>query len=449
MAWTTQVAASWGKAQNDWKITESREIFPEKESLERAWEDQERIEEDFKDTPECKALLSIIPSSLNIGDQENPLLTNVSLFERIVVNYVNLKRSASWIEWTFEKYSEEYLWWHKITDVSPESQDNLILKLAIIESCNDPSIIALEPEDSHNLTDAIFERLPVEIKYNNEWDIETNEKQVSFIDDPAYPILTRLLKEWILSQEDFTLLDTIYAKEGSFHDIKEISNYQVIQDYLTLALSNQAWSQEKNKEAFIKDFPESDIEISSWMTFDEQLLTRANELASNNYISITKNDWSIDRQADMSLAIEVASKKLLQWNYSINKSTEVFKKAISHIESGNIDLQQQGLATLIYLKWISAWKFGQRDKMNRTKIEKLLVKNHEEWEKKQLEKAQNLAEIRAAEKQDREGELAWIDITKEAANDSSYQQASTSPLQTWNKLVESPNTNTEYSKKVD
>jgi hypothetical protein len=87
------------------------------------------------------------------------------------------------------------------------------LELAIIESCNDPSIIALEPDDSHNLATAIFERLPVQIKFNNESAIETNEKQVSFIDDPAYPILSRLLKEGFLSPEDFSLLDSIYKKE--------------------------------------------------------------------------------------------------------------------------------------------------------------------------------------------------------------------------------------------
>ena len=434
--WTWPIAQAWWAAANDWKIQESNEVFPEKESLERANEDQEQIENEFKQTPEYKTLCSIIPSTLNIWDQENPLLTNISLSERIVVNYVNLKRSKSWIDGTFEKYADEYLWWHEAQDVSPESQDNLILKLAIIESCNDPSIIALEPEDSHNLTAAIFERLPVDIQFNNEWAIETNEKQVSFIDDPAYPILSRLLKEGILSPEDFSLLDAIYAKEWSFHDIKEIANYQVIQEYLTLALSDEWWSQQKNKEAFMKDFPDFDVEIDSWMTFDEQLLTRANELASGSYISITKKDGTIDRQADMSLAIEVASKKLLQWDYSINKNSEVFKKAINHIASWNIDLQQQGLATLLYLKWMAAGKFWQKDKMNRTKIEKLLVKNHEQWEKKQLEKAANLAEIRAAEKQDRQNELEASDSWNQAANEESFIASNETPWEIWDKQIE-------------
>ena len=421
------------------------EIFNEQESLNEAANERLEIQDEFLNSKEYSQLAIMIPNHIEVWEESSALTVNVELLKRIVSNVVNLTRSSWGLEWSFEKHSKNFFEWHEYKDVSEDSQDNLILKLAIIEACYDPSIIALNKNDSEALAWEIFDRLSLTISYDNASEnLETNEQQISFFEDPAYPVLTRLLDEWIISAADFQLLDEIYAREGSFHDIKEIDNFQTINAYLTRAISNESDIVEKNTKNFREDFRDYHLEISADTPDEQKFLTQANIYAAKHYVGIKKSDGSVDKLADFQTAIKVASKDLLVWDFTINRQSEYFKKAIININSTNIDTQQLWLATLIYLKWISVGTFAQKDTVWRTRIEELLVKNHEEGRHKQLAKEADLAAIRAAELADRQAEQAVLSHNLEASNDDHFH--SSNPRANGNPAIEQENTNQEEKK---
>lgn len=431
-----------GLAEKDAGNDKNFEIFNEQESLNEAAKERLEIQNEFLDSKEYSQLAIMIPDHIEVWEESSALTVNVELLKRIVSNYVNLARSSWGVEWSFAKYSKDFFWWHEYKDVSEDSQENLILKLAIIESCYDPSIIALNENDSEALAWEIFDRLSIAISYDNvSENLETNEQQISFFEDPAYPVLTRLLEEWIISAEDFQLLDEIYAREGSFHDIKELDNFQTINDYLARAISSENDVIEKNTKNFRDDFTDYHLEISADMPNEQKFLTQANIYAAKHYVGIKKVDGSIDKLADFQTAIKVASKDLLVWDFTINRQSEYFKKAIININSTNIDKQQLWLATLIYLKWISAGTFAQKDAVWRTRIEELLVKNHEEGRHKQLKKEADLAAIRAAELADRKAEQEMLPHNSEASNDEHFY--SWNPEANGDPEIEQENTNPE------
>ncbi len=387
----------------DWTRNIAQEVFPEAQSQENASIESREIQDHFENTNECKKLRSIIPSKLDVWEHECPLVTNIALCDRIVSNYTKFKRSEAWVALSFEKYASSF-WWHTFDSVSEDSKEQILIQLAIIEASHDPTIIALDENDSNKLCQLILDELSLSISYTQEKDIETNETQVSFIDDPAYPILFRLLDEWIIDSQDFRALNQIYIRDWGFHDLAEIPKHTVIEPYLLLWLSEEAGTQRKNQEKFQKDFPNSGIEIFPWMNIQEHIRTQANILTSKNYINITKKDGSIDIEADLSVAIQVAAKRLLKNNYSINRKSETFAVAIHNLASPDTRVQEKWLQALVYLQWIQLWIYEKVWQQNFTQIEQLLRKNHQLWEEKQVEKQKKVQSIQQAEKIDNQWE---------------------------------------------
>ena len=413
------MAVSTWKRKDDQDIAkESNEILKEVDS---AWqiESKEALEEasaKFKESQTYANLSKAIPSEIVFQESKNEIVTNVSLFDRICTNVENISISNSKFEWLFEEYVDEYFWWMKLEDIQDDTKDQIIQKLAVIAACNDWWIINLSVDDKKELTSLL---LPlVNTEQIGLWDIEAKETEPhdAFEEHPAYPYLEQMVEQWVISQEDFDLIASLFEQNKSFDGIELTEHSETIQEIIAHFQWDKQARETKNTESFLTTFQDQDL--------DDLDTPYALTLIAKNYIPFVRRDW-VQKFTEFNTAVEMTAKDLLYGITTINRSTIVFEEAIRNIYSKNYDREIAWIETLRKLRWMTDPRKPNEEIIQEddaiTKLLKKSERNARDWLYAKQEAAKKARRMEEQENKLQSWNTQQIaSPNQKAANDDTY-----------------------------
>ncbi len=187
-------------------------------------------------------------------------------------------------------------------------------------------------------------------KLNNDKIKKTNE----------YPLVKNYLEENNINSNNLSLNEEwkidINTIDWLNSEDKEMLNWLLVNlewDNKMQNISN-LWDIIKD----ISEFDEFNKEMwDNW--FDDWVLN----IIWSNYIDIPWKDWNIDKQKNLSVAIEMWKNEILNKVKNIKIDSQTYKTAIVNIDSWNLKKQLEWINSLYYLAFSSEWKLWAKDSL--------------------------------------------------------------------------------------
>lgn len=398
-------------AANDGNIAENKEVLNEKDSDERAKALNDKNEKAFRGTQTFENLQNALPTKIKIRENEVPINGGKRLLERISSNKAAYESNWQKLETAFFHHGKDFFSGIELSSIQASPTQNkevYMQKLAIIEACHS-DIINLKPEhrtELVNLLVPLASRSKVGVVDSQKEDIKEvdkmSEEELAFTKSPAFPVLTRLLNEWLISHVDFEEIKEYYIENKNFTWINLKDHPQTVQKHLDSVFNNGPENQKKNIAHFFEDFPE-------WSEEDMQYRP-ALRMIAENYISITGKNSSKNIQLDYFTAVEVSANLVLEKYQNIDTLSVKYEEAMKFVKNWK-DLAEryQGLKMLIELAWEHEWQFASLEKQNqRTRVEQLLIASHQQGQQEVENRIEEAKQARKLGEEENKKELEEI-----------------------------------------
>lgn len=214
-------------------------------------------------------------------------------------------------------------------------------------------------------------------------ELEKNDKIEELKESPDYPIIERMISEGLIGNEILDkLIDSVWADGKINLDLLDVNNDGWEEKELIKIAFESKENSKENLSNFIEDA--GDIPELSGMKeiYDTEstvengtrwLDTALFEKIWGNYFSLNSNAEIQNKWADISMAIEITAKEIIQeFGNNINTESETYKTALAYIDGGDLEQQIKGIESLYFLAQM--WNAVSGAKMEQTKA--LMVKGN-------------------------------------------------------------------------
>ena len=241
------------------EVEESKEVFPEHESKEEQEELDNTNEKLFLETQTYKNLEKALPNKIEIWDKKAPIETGKKILDRISSNKVAYESKSQRLETAFFEHGKDFFPGLKLKSVkqAPAADREIYMqKLAIIEACFG-GLINLKPDHRKELANLLLplaSKSKTNIKETEKKELEEGEKmsewELAFTKSPAFPVLTRLVEERLISHVDFEEIKQYYIENQSFTWINLKDHSVTVQKHLDSVFNNGPENQKKKTSIY-------------------------------------------------------------------------------------------------------------------------------------------------------------------------------------------------------